>query len=50
MAIPMGSHKAMFEVNKPTNTPENIPITSLIPFLLLIEFIIVHFLIVCFFD
>ena len=45
MAIPMGSHKAMFELNTPNNTPETMPITSLIPFLLLIEFTIVHFLI-----
>ena len=45
MAIPIGSHKAIFEVSKPTNTPETMPIASLIPFLLLINLIIVRFLI-----
>jgi hypothetical protein len=45
MAIPMGSHKAMFEVNKPNNTPETMPIASLIPFLLLFDVIIDGFLI-----
>ena len=46
MAIPIESHKAMFDVNKPNNTPESTPIASLIPFLLLIKLIIVCFLIV----
>lgn len=35
----------MFEVNKPNNTPKTMPIASLIPLLLLINFIIVRFLI-----
>lgn len=46
MTIPMGSHKAIFDVNSPNSTPETMPKGSLISFLLLIKFIIVNFLIV----
>lgn len=48
MAISIGSHKAMFQVSKPTNTPENMPIASLIPFLLFVVFILIDFIIVRF--